>query len=137
MVNNNLTIPDGEKKNNVAKNFRKIKHRTELLSRTKLTENFTYTFNQWISSLVHYYTGILNFHNDATSILDKQIRQILIKNKLHHKYACPERLYIKRNLLGRGINNMELKIEKLQIKILSKYKQNAISNPKYPAIIKC
>ena len=121
---------------NLIRIINEIKERTELLTKTSLTgHNFARAFNQWAGSMIHYYIGIIEFDNNTIENIDSEVRKILIKNKFHFKGAAPERLYLNRNSLGRGINKFEHKIERLQARLYSKYADKAKNNKKYQALL--
>lgn len=46
-----------------------------------------------------------------TSLLDHEIRQVLVKHKVHLSTAYKERLYIPRKEMGRGLHSIKLKSE--------------------------
>ncbi|KAG0435770.1 LINE-1 retrotransposable element ORF2 protein [Dictyocoela muelleri] len=83
------------------------------LSNTPLnSHNLIKSINEYSLSIFNYYTGII-FNNETDgSLIDKNIRKLLVDNKLHYKNASNERIYLPRNLLGRGIKSIEMNMEK-------------------------
>ncbi|EQB60761.1 hypothetical protein NAPIS_ORF01666 [Vairimorpha apis BRL 01] len=60
--------------------------------------------NEYAISLINNFVGIS---------IDDGISSILIENHVHQQNACKERLYLPRNKLGRGLNSVELKCERM------------------------
>ncbi|KAK6090309.1 hypothetical protein P3W45_000666 [Vairimorpha bombi] len=87
--------------------------------------NLIAAINQHTISLINYYIGILNIEPNKYEEFDERVRLILIKHPVHQQHACKERLYLPRKALGRGLVNIELKSERMLLKLF-----NIIENSK-------
>ncbi|TBU06043.1 hypothetical protein CWI36_0526p0020, partial [Hamiltosporidium magnivora] len=52
------------------------------------------------------------------SKLDDAVRAVLVKNKIHLRPGCKERLYLPRTELGRGLHSVELRSENMLLQLL-------------------
>lgn len=94
--------------------FNEITNRVERLCKTQLNgKNLVHAINENAISVINYYCGILEIMPNEYEELDKKIRSILCEHKIHFKNANMERLYLPRNMLGRGINNVVQKTERI------------------------
>ena len=98
--------------------------RTELLSRvermcnTKLNgKNLVRGINEHALSLINYYVGVLPIDPTEYEALDHEVRQILLKHHVHYQPACKERLYLPRDELGRGLQNLSHKSEQMLLNL--------------------
>ena len=86
--------------------------RTEALCATKLNaKNLFKAINEHAISVINYHVGVLKLEPDDFVKIDKEIRKVLISNKIHLQPSCKERLYLPRELLGRGLQSIEHKSE--------------------------
>jgi hypothetical protein len=109
------------KPENKLKIKRELLRRIELLCSTKLNAvNLFRGINEYAISTMNYYMGLVEFEPAEFQELDVEIRKILIKNKIHHKPACLERLYLKRKELGRGLENISDKSERVIMNMYGK-----------------
>ena len=93
--------------------------RVENLCQTKLNgKNMMRAINEHAISLINYYVGVLKLEPEEYENMDKEIRQILVKNDIHRQPACKQRLYLPRNELGRGLHNIEHKSESILLRML-------------------
>ena len=103
--------------------------RAKRLCNTNLNaKNLFKALNEHALSLMNYYIGVLKIEPEEFANIDHEIRQILIKFKVHMQPANKERLYLPRSEMGRGLNNIEMKSENmlLQLKLtLEEYKNTS------------
>nr|XP_027202540.1 uncharacterized protein LOC113796462 [Dermatophagoides pteronyssinus] len=98
----------------------KIKKRIEELCQTRLNGvNMFRAINEYAISSINYYVGVVDFSPEEFKDIDKEIRQILNKYKIIWKSANNDRLYLKRNELGRGLINVEEHAELMMFKLLN------------------
>ena len=101
-------------KNTVEKIVKSIESRVETLCKTRLNaKNLIRAVNEYAISQINYFIGIMEMEPDKFKSIDDGIRSILIKYHVHQQPACKEILYLLRNELGRGLNSVELKSERL------------------------
>jgi hypothetical protein len=53
--------------------------------------------------------------------MDLEIRNILIKYKIHYRPGCLERLYMSRKVLGRGLVNISNKSATMMLNMYNRY----------------
>ncbi|KAF7683008.1 hypothetical protein TCON_1784 [Astathelohania contejeani] len=102
--------------NILRESFEKV--RRELLARVnKLCEsnldskNLFKAINEHTISLVNYHIRQQHLEPVDFLKLDHEIRQTLIKHKVHLKPVCKERLYLPPIEMGRGLHSVEMKSE--------------------------
>ncbi|KAG0435466.1 LINE-1 retrotransposable element ORF2 protein [Dictyocoela muelleri] len=106
--------------------FDRMKRRVYKLCSTKLTGKNLFTgINEYAISLINYYTGIIDIPLSTLTEQDKEIRNVLRDFKFHYKTASKERLYLKRNYNGRGLDNIEFKYEKMLLSLVAKIEEAA------------
>ena len=92
--------------------------RAEKLCQTKLNgKNMVRAINEYALSLINYYVGVLKIEPEEYQKVDKDIRQILIKFDIHKQPACKQRLYLSRDEMGRGFQNIEHKSESMLLQL--------------------
>ncbi|MEG0366515.1 MAG: reverse transcriptase family protein [Coprobacillus sp.] len=90
----------------------KIISRFNKITQTNLNaNNMTKAYNEYVVSLINYYTGIIEFNNSTLSTIDKEIRSIMIRNKFNSFNNSTNRLYVKRRNGGRGYLNFNTMYE--------------------------
>lgn len=93
---------------------------------TKLnTRNLFREINEHVISLTNYHVRVLRLELTDFEKLDYNIRQVLIKYRVHHQLGCRERLYLLRKELGKSLHNIKMRSEQIlfQVKgVLVKYK---------------
>lgn len=73
--------------------------------------------NEFATSLLNYYIGILEIEPKDYEEIDKMIRKELIKHKAHFPPSNVQRLYLSRNKLGTGFKNVEFKGEVMLLQL--------------------
>ena len=58
-------------------------------------------------SVINYYISVINIDPEEFEKLDKEVRNILTKHKLHFKPSWKESLYLPRDQLGKGLCNIK------------------------------
>ncbi|TBU11951.1 hypothetical protein CWI38_0965p0010, partial [Hamiltosporidium tvaerminnensis] len=97
----------------------KVISRVERLCPTRLNaKNLFSEINQHAISLINYHIGVLRLEPADFSKLDDAVRAVLVKNKIHLRPGCKERLYLPRTELGRGLNSVELRSEHMLLQLL-------------------
>ncbi|XP_029654738.1 uncharacterized protein LOC115228247 [Octopus sinensis] len=91
-----------------------MQNRIEKLSETKLNSvNLFKAVNEHALSLCNYYIGLIDLEPCEFEEIDKLVRKILMNLNVHMKPACKERLYLPRNMFGRGLISITFKAEKM------------------------
>ncbi|TBU12814.1 reverse transcriptase [Hamiltosporidium tvaerminnensis] len=104
----------------------KLIARVERLSHTRLNaKNLFSVINQPAISLIHFHIG-----------LDDAVRAVLVKNKIHLRLGCKERLYLPRTELGRGLHSVELRSEHMLLQLLECLKKSKEISTRRAAILK-
>lgn len=70
------------------------------------------------------------------SLLDHEIRQILIRQRIHFQPACKERLYLPRKELGRGLHCLEHRSEAMLLNLYLKLKSEEGLGTRRDAVLK-
>ncbi|TBU11668.1 hypothetical protein CWI38_1091p0010, partial [Hamiltosporidium tvaerminnensis] len=104
-------------------------------------KNLFSAINQHAISLINYHIGVLRLEPADFSKLDDAVRAVLVKNKIHLRLGCKERLYLPRTELGRGLHSVELRSEHMLLQLLDCLEKTAIikmenNNKTHLAIIK-
>ncbi|TBU12628.1 RhoGAP domain-containing protein, partial [Hamiltosporidium tvaerminnensis] len=104
-------------------------------------KKFIFTINQHAISLIKYHIGVLRLELSDFSKLDNAVRVVLVKNKIHLRLGCKERLYLPRAELGRGLHSVELRSEHMLLQLLDCLEKTAIlkvenNNKTHLALIK-
>ena len=107
----------------------KIIRRTTALCETKLNAvNLFRGINEHALSTINYYMGLLPYEPKKFENLDKKVRGVLAKFQITRRASNMERLYLKRNRMGRGLVNL---VDKAELMILNLYrKMNSQPNTK-------
>jgi hypothetical protein len=96
----------------------RIKDRTTKLCQTKLNAvNLFRGINEYALSTVNYYIGLLPYEPKELEEIDKDVRRILAAFKVTRQAANMDRLYLKRDRLGRGLACQEEKSEVMLLKL--------------------
>lgn len=93
----------------------KERYRAELMKRVGLilktnlnSKNKITAINTWAIPTIIYSFGVLTWSITDIRDLDRKIRTLLTKFRMHHPKAAIERLYLPRNRGGRGLINLEI-----------------------------
>lgn len=89
------------------------------MQNTPKSQELTKAINEYSISLIKYYFEIIKMEPNDYKLLDDKIRSFLIKYHIHHQPACKERLYLLRNELGRVLNNVKFKSEKMLLQLFT------------------
>ncbi|TBT96513.1 hypothetical protein CWI39_3745p0010, partial [Hamiltosporidium magnivora] len=68
--------------------------------------------------------------------LDDAVRAVLVKNKIHLRPGCKERLYLPRTELGRGLHRVELRSEHMLLQLLDCLEKSKEISTRRAAILK-
>ena len=119
------------------------KLRIELLSRVKRlcekklnAKNLFKGINEHAISIINYHVGVLKLEPEKYKKLDEEVRKILIEHKIHLQPANKERLYLPRELLGRGLTNIEHKSEHMLLQLRDTLEKSKNINLRRAAILK-
>ena len=86
--------------------------RVKLVARSKLNAgNLIKAVNVWAVSVVRYTAGILDWTKDEVEAMDIRTRKILTMNGAFHARSSVDRLYMKRNVGGRGLIGVQFCVE--------------------------
>lgn len=108
----------------------KATKRTRMLCKTKLNAaNLFRGINKFALSTLHYYVGLLPFKPKEYETIDKEVRKILSEYKVTRNAANMDRLYLKRDQLGRGLACVEEKAELMLFKMLKSFEKNPQTRP--------
>ncbi|KAK1349673.1 hypothetical protein LUQ84_001325 [Hamiltosporidium tvaerminnensis] len=95
-----------------------------------------YAINQHAISLINYHIGVLRLEPADFSKLDDAVRAVLVKNKIHLRPGCKERLYLPRAELGRGLHSVELRSEHMLLQLLDCLEKSKEISTRRAAILK-
>ncbi|TBU00825.1 hypothetical protein CWI36_1521p0010, partial [Hamiltosporidium magnivora] len=70
------------------------------------------------------------------TLLDDPVRAVLVKNKIHLRPGCKERLYLPRAELGRGLHSVELRSEHMLLQLLDCLEKSKEISTRRAAILK-
>lgn len=84
--------------------------------------------NQNAISIINYFIGIINFKEKDLERIDREIRKVMMDNRIHIPGACTERLYLPRGELGRGILNVENLGERIEHKLWENLEKREYTN---------
>ena len=100
--------------------------RIKALCETKLNaKNLFRALNEFAISKLNYYIGLVEFKTAEFVEMDSHIRSILRSYRIHLQPANTERLYIKRDKLGRGLESIEYRAERILLSMNKKLSQRA------------
>ena len=71
--------------------------------------------NVWAVSVVRYTAGILDWKEKELQALDVKTRKILTRNGVFHMRSSVDRLYMKRQIGGRGLISIEECVRKEEL----------------------
>ncbi|KAF7683181.1 hypothetical protein TCON_1611 [Astathelohania contejeani] len=121
--------------------FEKV--RRELLARVNRqcdsdlnSKNLFKAINEHAIYLVNYHIGLQQLEAADFLKLDHEIRQTLIKHKVHLKLGCKERLYLPRTEMERGLHSVEMKSEYMLFHLLDTLKKYKNISSRRAAILK-
>ena len=75
--------------------------------------------NEHAISIINYHIVVLKLEPKDFAEIDHEIRQVLTKYDIHKQPACKERLYMSREELRRGLNNVEVRSEHMLVQLYS------------------
>ena len=85
----------------------KILTRVTKICQTKLNaKNLFAAINEFAISTINYHIGLIPFEQSEYETIDKKIRQILCDQKITRNASNNDRLYLSRNEMGRGLQNI-------------------------------
>ncbi|MCB1712868.1 MAG: hypothetical protein KDH96_10425 [Candidatus Riesia sp.] len=114
-----------------------ILKRVQRLCETKLNaKNLFKAINEHAISVINYHIGVLKLEPEQFSRLDDDIRNILMDNKIHLQPACKERLYLPRELLGRGLCSIEHRSEHMLLELKKTLEKSEKISLRRAAILK-
>ena len=136
-----LGIIEDAKSSVTSESLEKIKNeilkRTERLCATKLNaKNLFKAINEHAISVINYHIGVLKLEPKAFEEIDNEIRKILIDNKVHLQPSCKERLYLPRELMGRGLQNVEHRSEQMLLDLNETLDASKRTSTRRAAILK-
>ncbi|TBU00180.1 hypothetical protein CWI36_1720p0010, partial [Hamiltosporidium magnivora] len=115
----------------------KLISRVERLCHPRLNaKNLFSAINQHAISLINYHIGVLRLEPADFSKLDDAVRAVLLKNKIHLRPGCKERLYLPRTELGRGLHSVELRSEHMLLQLLDCLEKSKEISTRRAAILK-
>ncbi|TBU10503.1 hypothetical protein CWI38_1715p0040, partial [Hamiltosporidium tvaerminnensis] len=115
----------------------KLIAKVERLCHTRLNaKNLFSAINQHAISLINYHIGVLRLELAYFSKLDDAVRAVLVKNKIHLRPSCKERLYLPRTELGRGLHSVELRSEHMLLQLLDCLEKSKEISTRRAAILK-
>ncbi|TBU07676.1 hypothetical protein CWI36_0242p0040 [Hamiltosporidium magnivora] len=77
-----------------------------------------------------------NLYQEFRDFLDDAVHAVLVKNKVHLRPGCKERLYLSRTELGRGLNSIELRSEHMLLHLLDCLEKRKEISTRRAAILK-
>ena len=86
--------------------------------------------------LINYYVGVLRLEPADFEAVDHDIRQTLMKYKMHLQPGCKERLYLPRTEMGRGLHSVEMKAEGMLLQLKETLEAHKIISTRRAAILK-
>ncbi|KAF7679734.1 hypothetical protein TCON_2468 [Astathelohania contejeani] len=123
-----LGIIEDYSSNIMRESFEKV--RRELLAKVNRLcnsylnlKNLFKAINEHAISLVNYHVGLQHLEPADFLKFDHEIRQTLIKHKVHLKPGCKEKLYFPRTEMGRGLHSVEMKSEYMLLQLLDTLKK--------------
>ncbi|EQB61019.1 hypothetical protein NAPIS_ORF01411 [Vairimorpha apis BRL 01] len=75
------------------------------------------SINEHAISLINYYIGIVDITPQDCQEIDKEIKKVLMINSIHKQPSNTERLYLPREELGRGLQNIEHRYESILLQL--------------------
>ena len=119
------------------------KIRTEILKRTRElcktrlnAKNLFKAINEHAISLINYHIGVLKLGPDDFAMIDQLIRQTLVDSKIHMQPGCKERLYLPRDQMGRGLQNVEHRSENMLLQLRNSLELSKETSSRRAAILK-
>jgi len=80
-------------------------------------KNTIAAINEYALSMANYYIGAVPLEENDYLRIDKEVRKILIKHRIHLQPANTQRLYLPRKELGRGLGNLVHKSERIELQL--------------------
>ncbi|KAF7683849.1 hypothetical protein TCON_0960 [Astathelohania contejeani] len=87
------------------------------------SKNMFKAINEHAISLVNYHIGLQHLKPADFLKLNHEIRQALIKHKVHLKPGCKERLYLPRTEMRRNLHFVQMKSEYMLLRLLDTLKK--------------
>ena len=110
--------------------------RVRRLCETKLSaKNLFKAINEHVISVINYHIGVLKLEPEKFVKLDDSIRKILMEFKIHLQPADKERLYLPREMLGRGLSNIEHKSENMLLDLKNTLEKSKLISQRRKAIL--
>jgi hypothetical protein len=111
--------------------------RVRSLCATKLNaKNLFKAINEHAISLINYHIGVLKLGPDDFVRIDDAVRSVLIEFKIHLQPGCKERLYLPRDQLGRGLQNVEHRSEHMLLQLRNDLELSKDISTRRAAILK-
>ncbi|TBU12894.1 hypothetical protein CWI38_0592p0010 [Hamiltosporidium tvaerminnensis] len=109
----------------------------ERLFHTRLNaKNLFSAINQTAISLINHHIGVLRLELADFSKLDDAVRAVLVKNKVHIRPGCKDRLYLSRTELGRDLNSVKLRSEHMLLLFLDRLEKSKEISTRRAAILR-
>ncbi|KAL1446767.1 hypothetical protein WDU94_003646 [Cyamophila willieti] len=96
-----------------------IKRVTSVLKTELFAKNKICAINSWAVPLLMYTFGIISWSKTDLQALNRKVRSLLTKFRMHHIHSATDRLYLPRKQGGRGL----VDLEQLHSKQISKYRE--------------
>ncbi|XP_029655000.1 uncharacterized protein LOC115228578 [Octopus sinensis] len=104
-----------------------IKARIKRLTSTKLNAvNLFKALNEHALSLYNYYIGLIDIEPDDFEVIDREIRLQLNSYHIHLRPANCQRLYLPRTYLGRGLESISMKSERMLLEFYTDIKRKSV-----------
>ncbi|KAI5707887.1 hypothetical protein M8J77_011815 [Diaphorina citri] len=124
-IQQNLNINESETKQQFTEKFIK---RVKIIMNTELySKNKIQAINAWAVPAIAYTFGVINWSKTDLQNLNRKVRTIMTQYRSHHPQSAVERLYLPRNMGGRGLLDIEAQHAK-QVDRLKKYFMNKNSS---------
>ncbi|TBU11109.1 hypothetical protein CWI38_1381p0030, partial [Hamiltosporidium tvaerminnensis] len=82
------------------------------------------------------HVSLLQLEPTDFSKLDDAVRAVLVKNTIHFRPGCKERLYLLRTELGRGLHSVELRSEHMLLQVLDRLEKSKEISTRRAGILK-
>ena len=114
-----------------------ILKRTELVCNAGLNgKNAIKAINEYALTAINYYIGVVPMEHADYLMIDRDVRKVLIKHKIHLQPANTERLYLPRKELGRGLCNIVQKSERMELQLFQTLFNSRNTSLRRAAILK-
>jgi hypothetical protein len=92
----------------------------KVLSSSLNAKNKIAAINTWCVPILTYTFGVIPWSQTEIEAFDRQVRVLMTEYRIHHPKSAMERLYLPRNMGGRGLINLQA-MRKKQITNLKQY----------------